>query len=151
MTRSIGYCSETKEGKHIILWDFDTSLAYLDRIMQELERIQKEYSLSEIYLIRSKNGYNAVCLTKCSKEECFHIKQETFKSDNIHNSIGLERNNWVLRLGEDKLFSAVLRKKAVHMWQKSNAHRLLLNNYFNLNIEKDIRFDGYTTIKFESW
>lgn len=37
------------------------------------------------------------------------------------------------------------------MWQKSNAHRLLLNNYFNLNIEKDIRFDDYTTIKFESW
>lgn len=151
INRQIGFCSETQDGKHIILWDFDCGFSKINNIIIELSRIQKEYKLSEIYIIQSKNGFNAICLTKCSKEECFHIKQDTFKSDSVHNSIGLERNNWVLRIGEDKAFRQIIRKDAVHIWQKSNAHRLLLNNYYNLKIAKDLRFDNYSFIKFESW
>jgi len=146
----IGFSSVCEDGKHILLWDFDIkNIGYFYKIKDILLDIQKGFKLSTIYVIRSRNGFHAICLDKCDKREAFHIKSMTRFNDNRHNLIGSKRDSWVLRIGEDKRIIEILKAKST--WQKSNAHREFLNKFYGLNILDNDNYDRFDNLKFEQY
>ena len=141
---------QTGDLLHIVIWDFDVKgLSYLYHITRELVEVQKMFNLSDIYLFKSRNGFNAICLDKHNSENTLKIKMETKHSCPQHNRIGYKRDSWVLRLDNDKRLMEIIYNNGV--WKKSNAHRLLINKYFNMNVAKDDDFDNYTTLRFEKY
>jgi hypothetical protein len=145
----IGYGSVCEDGKHVIFWDFDISDRFYNRIYTSLKNIQKLYDLSNIYVIQSENGFNALCLDKCNKNEAYKIKKETYYSDRKHNFIGSKYNNWVLRIGDDKKLYEIIRKKS--KWEKSYAHKILIEALFDIKIKDLSNFDNYTNVLFDEW
>jgi len=143
-----GYSSITQDGKHIILWDFDSN--ELNEVTECLMHIQKYFALSNIYLLSSRHGYNAVCFDKYHKDKVFFIKSLTVLSDKIHDIIGYKRNGWVLRIGDDKKIETVLLSKQ-RFFSKSNAHRLLFERLFDINIVKTNAFDEFENVLFEKY
>lgn len=69
-----GVTSVCKDGKHIILWDFDQIDLIKDNLVQKLSNIQKQFSLSNIYIFKSShNNYHAYCLKKFPFREMYKI------------------------------------------------------------------------------
>ena len=143
-----GFNSMTKDNKHIILWDFDNEP--LKDIIECLIEIQKYLALSDIFIITSRNGYNAVCLDKYSRRHAFFIKSLTILSDKNHDVIGFKRNGWVLRIGDDKKIETVLLSNQ-RMYPKSNAHRILIERLFDIKLTKTSAFDNYNNVLFEKY
>jgi len=143
-----GFNSITTDNKHIILWDFDNNS--LKDVTECLIEIQKYFNLSNIYIISSRNGYNAVCLDKYIKDKIFWIKSLTILSDKTHDVIGYKRNGWVLRMGKDKKIEQILLGKQ-RACPKSNAHRILVETLFDIKIFKSSAFDDYTNVLFEKY
>lgn len=143
-----GFNSMTTDNKHVILWDFDNDL--LKDIVECLIEIQKHLSLSDIFIISSRNGYNAVCLDKYDRHYTFFIKSLTILSDKKHDVIGYKRNGWVLRIGDDKKIETVL-LSSQRMYPKSNAHRKLLETLFDIKLMKTSAFDNYEIVLFEKY
>ena len=143
-----GFNSITTDKRHIILWDFDTDS--LKDIVECLIEIQKYFMLSNIFIISSRHGYNAICLDKYTKDKVFNIKSLTMLSDKKHDVIGYKRNGWVLRIGDDKKIETVL-LSIQQYYPKSNAHRKLLENLFDIEICETYAFDNSTKILFEKY
>jgi len=143
-----GFNSKTTDCKHIILWDFDSDS--LKDIVECLTEIQKYFSLSNIFIIKSRHSFNAICLDKYSKRYVFFIKSLTMLSDKKHDIIGFKRNGWVLRIGDDKKIETVLLSNQ-YSYPKSNAHRELLEKLFDINIFKTSYFDNHSKILFEKY
>ena len=143
-----GFNSITTDKRHVILWDFDTDC--LKDIVECLIEIQKYFTLSNIFILSSRNGFNAICLDKYTKDKVFNIKSLTILSDKKHDVIGYKRNGWVLRIGDDKEIETVL-LGIQQYYPKSNAHRKLLENLFDVEICKTYAFDNSTKILFEKY
>lgn len=147
-----GYGSKCVDGKHVLLLDYDDEKP--EHIMMDLQGLQKQFKLHEIYLFKSRNGYNAICLDKFDLSDAFTIKMHSAYSDPKHNRIGFERGNWVLRIGEDKLYVTsvtqyinrdldyysnsplIIGRSSIKRYKMSNAHRMVLNKIFDLYIPK---------------
>ena len=143
-----GFNSITHDKKHVLLWDFDSES--ISDVTECLLGIQKYFNLSTIYIISSRNGYNAVCLDKFSDFRAFFVKSLTILSDKKHDVIGYKRNGWVIRIGNDKKIDSILYGNHKN-YPKSNAHRELLNTLFNFDIVKTSAYDDYTKILFEKY
>ena len=143
-----GFNSITHDKKHVLLWDFDND--NIRDITECLIEIQKYFNLSTVYILSSRNGYNAICLDKFSDFRAFYIKSLTILSDKKHDVIGYKRNGWVLRMGEDKKIDSILYGNHRN-YPKSNAHRELLNKLFNYSINKTLAYDNFTDILFEKY
>lgn len=141
-----GFNSITSDNKHVILWDFDDVTA--KDTSESLIKIQKRFNLSDIYIILSRNGYNAICLDKYTKNKVFLIKSLTTLSDKQHDISGYNHEGWTLRIGNDKKLDAVLLGNQ-RCYPKSNAHRQLLEILFNVKMKKTFAFDSFDTILFE--
>lgn len=131
-----------RDGNHILIWDFDIlkQPKNLYKIEFSLGNVQRIFLLSKIYIFESRNGYNAVCLDKLNKNEVGNIKNLTAFDDKKHLEQGI-LYNWKLRIGTDKKFVSSVEVENFKHHTKSNAHRIALNNMFNMDIDNDVYFD----------
>ena len=143
---SNGFNSITSDNKHVILWDFDNIC--IKDVVESLTEIQKYFNLSDIFIISSRNGYNAICLDKYYKDKVFFIKSLTTLSDKQHDISGYKHNGWTLRIGNDKKLDTVL-LGVQRNYPKSNAHRRLLEILFDIKLMKTSAFDNFDTVLFE--
>jgi len=132
-------------------------IAYRDLVSRSLRELQKAFSLSDIYLFKTTNGYHAYCLDKHTLKETWTICKNFKYEDENHGYIGYAyRKYWVLRIGDDiypietiKAFGEDRKDQEV---EKSNAHRMFLNQrYKSINIKIDLYYDEYTDILVEEY
>ena len=136
--------------RHILLLDYDVPKSKLKEIEDNLFFIQKKYDISTFYILDSNTGYNVISLSKLTKEHNFRVRSECKYTDALHNKIGYKRRGWVLRIGTDKKIISLLVNHA-SKFEKSNAHRILLNSYCDINIPKDNKFDNSKDVLFEKY
>lgn len=146
----LGFNSICQDKKHVLLLDYDVEHARLKDIENNLEYAQRRYNLSTFYIIQSTRGYNAICLTKLSRENNMYIRDKLMLLDETHNKIGFKRNGWVLRYGDDKKVISILANNNVKS-NKSNAHRIILEVLYDTIVPKDASFDDFTHVLFEKY
>ena len=135
----------------ILMWDFDGNIRLKD-IIKSLSEIQRKYVLSEIYIIKTRNGYHAVCLDKFKFIDALNIISNTRFIDKTFIKISRKRNHFVHRIGDDRKLVWIIYPRAVYYScicrrEKSNAHRILLEKMFHIEIRKDKFFDKNTIAK----
>lgn len=159
----IGMGSVCEDGEHCLFFDLDNinELALRNGIVT----LQREYELGDCYVFRtSTDSYHAVFLDKLSRGMIInlhdHFSSITPKWDNQglinHDISSLRRKYWTLRLnsrgGDQIKHVSTLKSPHLVSWnKKSNAHRVLLNKLYNLNIEKTPDFDDYTNVIFDHY
>lgn len=146
----LGYNSICEDKKHILLLDFDVPKTKLKEIEDNLFFITKKYNIPTFYIIDSTNGYNAISLGKLSLRDNLRVRSKCKYTDALHTKIGYKRKGWVLRIGSDKKIISIITNNAPTMI-KSNAHRILLNSYYGMAIDKNETYDNYYTILFEKY
>lgn len=144
-----GICSLTADQNHIIMFDIDIKdIVNEPKITGELRRLQKEFSLSTIYLLKTMNGYHGYCLDKRTLKEAWDILKNCKYEDTNHAYIGYRyRKHWVLRIGSDIKPTCTINaygedKPPLEINGKSNAHRLFLNQHYGLSIQPSLMFDN---------
>jgi len=101
----IGFTSMCKDGKHIILLDYDNTAKWI--VEHDINLIQDKYKLPPFYLFTTKEGsvdntiygnYHLVCLRKFNINGVFNIINETH-SDNAYKTMPLRNlfRSFVLR------------------------------------------------------
>ena len=119
------------DNKHILLWDFDN--ISFKKVVKSLEHIQNIYALSHIYIISSRNGFNAFCLDKMSLEFAYEIKCNTKYDDYFHQINGFDLGGWCLRIDKDKKFKTMLPSLTYNMG--SYAHKEFFQLMFYIECE----------------
>lgn len=150
-SNEIAVASITQNKQHVLFFDFDINWHHARKIIADLSYLQYRYSLSDIYVLYSRNGFNAICLDKFNINETYNILSKSKIIDKKYNDISFKRKNWFLRLGNDKKFFGVLYSEHDNKREKSNAHRILLNMLYHRNIRKTKYFDGYTILQFDRY
>lgn len=131
------------DNQHILMLDIDENIS-LEEVLMYCTPIINKYNLSDIYVINSTKGYNLFSLDKLPFNFIKMIGQEFPIFDKQFLVFGYRRGYYDLRLGVDKKYiTKVDGNKYVN---KSNAHRLFFNWFFDLNIENDAFFDHETKI-----
>lgn len=126
---------------------FDYDIEDLPNIVLELMSIQKEFNLSNIYLLKSSNGYNAFSLDKLFFNVINDIFESTEFVDNDFIKWGLNRGFLTLRMGEDKKIISVLVSKSKNInYKKSLPHKKFFNEIMEFDIKDDINFDNESKI-----
>lgn len=126
--------------------DFDKVSFYT--LVNELKRIIAIYNLSDMYIFKSNNGFNVVCLDLISLKDIYNIGIQSIYSDRDFVLYGYDRGYYVLRLGPDKIFEKSV-KSPFNNFDKSLAHAELLETiYVNLKIPKEI--DGKKDKRFKN-
>ena len=138
------YC--IKDEKHILIWDFD-GIAIKD-VIPALENIQNEHKLGDIVVLKTKNGYNALCLDKFDIHKAFEIKEETKHADKSHNKVGYMFDKWCMRIGDDKEYIITLHGKNDR--EKSLAHAQLIAKWLDLMLYGK-KTDRNTLIEMETY
>lgn len=125
--------------------DIDDGLP-IEHIVNICEAIQKDFLLSDIYILRTANGWNLFSLDKLSLKLVWIINNCFEESCKDYNRISFYiRKFYVLRMGADKTLEHVA-KSDNHVFVKSNAHRIFFENIINgfHDYDQDLRdFDEY--------
>lgn len=103
LEKRVGLCSqkETREDKHILLWDFDNSK--LVNIVKTLKRLQIKYKLPAIFLVKSSPfSYHAYSFTARPFREVIHILSDTPQVDMTYLRMGMVRGYYTLRITSRK-------------------------------------------------
>jgi hypothetical protein len=126
---------------HVAFFDYDLEdpLCFIGW----LRTIQEEHYMSDIYVLKSAHGFNAVCLDIMSLAEIRRIGEDILSPcDRKFFAINAERGYYTLRFcGVDKKLYKVL--YAEGRSAKSRAHKNFLEWFFEhkLRIIDDIWFD----------
>lgn len=92
-----GITSKLAYNRHIVLWDLDH--CSLKAAITELERIQRKYNLSDIYIFSDReSGFNAVSFTPVDYVTLLRILIDTRYIDEGFISYTAKRNKATLRL-----------------------------------------------------
>lgn len=126
------------DGKHIFMIDYDHVSFY--SIVEDLHRIQAVYGLSDIYVIESTNGYNALSFDKLPLKLNYEIGIQSILTDRDFVLYGFDRGYYTLRFDKDKKLERVL-PTTFNKFPKSNAHREFMEWFFKKDIKKDSLFD----------
>ncbi len=99
---AIGINSKLKDGKHILMWDFDT--VALGDVTESLFFIQEEFFLPNIYVLSTGAAYHyhAYCMHRVSFLDAAHIISITEHVDENFFRIGCCRGYWTLRISDRK-------------------------------------------------
>jgi hypothetical protein len=132
------------DGYFIPFFDFD-NVEY-EYVITDLLHIQNKYELSDIYLIKSNNGFNALSLDKI----CFNVLKSIFKSmqtiDKKFVEMTLTRSYSGLRIGNDKKLIQILKNNST--FQKSLSHAMALIKFYNIDLKtNNVEFDNNMTLK----
>lgn len=98
-TEVIGVNSEVKDGKHILLWDFDG--VPLERVKSALRVLQDRTGLSDIYVFQTRKdaeNYHSFCLQSHSWKEVVAIIAATPEVDFAFFKWGVVRGHFTLRI-----------------------------------------------------
>ena len=127
-----GISSECDNFQHVLMMDYDG--ISLNTVKEHLKYIQKDYDLSDIYIIKSKHGYNAISLDKMQLSIIYHLGISVFSpTDRNFFKYGFERQYYVLRFDNDKELVEILKNNS-SKYEKSLAHKLFLEFFFNMKI-----------------
>ena len=138
-----GMTNLTSDGYFIPFFDYDD--VSLRIVIEELSFLQESYHLSDIYIIKSSNGYNALSLDKISWEILIQIMRESERADVSFKKLAIERRFFVLRIGKDKKIVEIL--KGFSEYKKSLSHALALKCFYNLPIPLEDNFDDNTIMR----
>ena len=141
---SYGMTSKTYDDKHIYMGDIDRNIEDKD-LLKIINDLFELWDLTHIHLIGSTNGYNLISLDKTSLELIHTINRETEHIDQQFNEYNYGRKYYTLRIGEDKKYITCFTNNNHKNFdpERSNGHRVLLNNLYNIRIPKDPLFDDY--------
>lgn len=95
-----GVNSQLHDGKHVLMWDFDST--DLAEVRQWLMQVQARYGLPAIHVSQSSigGGYHAYSLTRLEWLESIHIVSGTKGIDPRYVSMCAMRGHWTLRLSD---------------------------------------------------
>jgi len=99
VTKVVGVNSNLDEQKkwHILMWDFDKT--DLLTIILHLKRIQDQYKLPNIYILKtSKNNYIAYCFRRSTWREAIHIVSAHPNVDMNFLKYSVYRGHFTLRI-----------------------------------------------------
>lgn len=148
-----GIKSITDDNKHILLLDFDISHFYYPELKSYLMQLQKDYMLSDFYILKTKNGFNAFTLDKLEKELCYNIMCENGIVDIRYAYLGFKRGYWVLRMSEKKEYLTILQtnNRPICFYDKSFPHYKFFIEIMFYPIIKDNSFDDLESISFVAY
>jgi hypothetical protein len=133
-----------ESGGHVVYCDYDNKT--IGCVKEHIQHMQREYMLGDFYLIKSTNGFNAVCLDVLPLAIVKLIGCEVVSPcDRDFYKYGFKRGYYVLRFDCDKELIEIV--PSVHMMnKKSLAHRNFLNWFFGIEIPLDFLFNDFTKI-----
>jgi hypothetical protein len=144
-----------KDGKHVILWDFDGINMENNDLINKIKKIQAQYELSNIYLFKSsKDHYHGYCLNKFEFKDMFDIIRMTPYIDPNFLIYAAKRGESTLRIspkvkGHGLEFMTFISGNGAG--EGSSAHRIFLSNmipnakkYFN---QEKLTWDNNFDIK----
>ena len=134
------------DNQHVLFLDYDTK--NLHNIVEHLHYLQEEYGLSDIYVIGSTNGFNAVCLDVLPLSVCYAIGTDILSPcDRDFFKYAFNRGYFTLRFDCDKELRFILESDN-RKHERSLAHKKFLEWFFSIEIKDDSSFNGYTKIDF---
>ena len=141
-----GIQSNCKDGNHIYMGDIDESISPKNLTIL-CGNLVKGYFLSDIYIVSSTCGYNIYSLDKLPLKMVYKINKETKEIDKQFAELQYkERGFYVLRIGGDKNLVSIYSSDNT-VWNRSNAHRIFFNSFYDIDIQKDYTFDDQDHIK----
>lgn len=139
-----GVSSKAGANEHTLFLDYDH--IGLESVKTHLFYLQNEYSFSDIYIIKSTNGYNAICLDKIPLYLIFTLGNSVIAPvDRNFIKYGFQRGYYTLRFDNDKQLIEVL-KSDNKKYDKSFAHKVFLEWFFRIKIDFDNTFDENTKL-----
>jgi hypothetical protein len=103
IARPIGVTSKLRDGRHILMWDFDNEQPYTIKL--NLLNIQLKHGLSHIYILQSSPGdnYIAYCFNAYTFQEAFKIVNSTPGVDFNFLRFSMMREYFTLRISKTQL------------------------------------------------
>lgn len=135
---SFGITNECEDAYQIPFFDYDVKdLLY---VIRELQTIQTTFQLSNIYIIKSLNGYNAFSFDKLTINvlKTIYIVSRWIDKDFI--KYGLQRGFMTLRMGYDKQLIYTLHS-SLGIYQKSLPHKKFFTQIMEFQINDNENFD----------
>ena len=147
---AFGITNQCKNDKFIPFFDFDINdIIY---VTYDLMKVRIKHFLSNIYLIKSKNGFNAFSLDMLSFENLLNIYKDCSFVDQDFIKFGVKRGFFTLRMGSDKIFISII-KSFSHKYTKSLPHKNFFVKIMNFPIKDNVSFNnnkGLVITKFPS-
>jgi hypothetical protein len=135
-----GISSKVNQFEHIFMLDYDH--VDIKDVTEHLIGLQKEYGLSDFYLIKSTNGFNAICLDCLPISLIYNIGiRVDCPGDRNFFKYGFERSYYTMRMDKDKKLLAIIRNNNC-FYDKSLQHKLFLEWFFDIKIEGNRFIDG---------
>ena len=96
-----GVTSLQPDGEHVVMWDLENCT--LEQAEETLRNVQREYSLSNIYIASDAEGsYRAWCFSKVDYKTFLHILLDTEHLDPIFFDYAVKRKKATLRTSNKK-------------------------------------------------
>jgi len=143
--------SQCEDEDHILFWDFDNIEKPF--VIKSLSQIQSFHDLSDIYIIKSRHGFNAFCLDKFFINHAYNILFYTRWNDFNHTRIGFKSESWALRLSPDK--KIILRLIPTNGYtgnkKQSSGHFKFFEKFFKFKGLRIFNPDTFTDVQLESY
>jgi hypothetical protein len=134
------FCISSKcdNDNHILIWDFDSIEQHF--VFRSLSQIQNHHGLSDIYIIKSLHGFNAICLDKLFLNHVYNILFYTRWNDFNHVRVGYKHESWCLKCSPHK--KMIMRLIPTDTYDGSRKQSIGHYKFF----EKYFKFDGFRII-----
>ena len=142
-----GIANNTIDGNYVMFLDYDNTS--LDSIKATVKELQYLFSLSDIYIFQTNNGYHCICFDKISLDKYLAILNSSYCCEDFRKTpLLFGHNQWTLRLtekdGQKPKFIYRLTSKH-NILEKSFAHISIIEKLYSLNINK-LNNDGITKL-----
>ena len=144
MKYAYGVMSRTYDNAHIYMGDIDKDIS-LKEMTDICKKIQKQYLLSDIFIIKSSHGFNFYSLDKLALDVVKDINSSIKDIDSTFNYLAFyKRGFYVLRTmpKHDKKFIKTVKSIYPSIYVKSNAHRIYFNNVWDLDINNYVNYEN---------
>mgnify|MGYP001612977110 CR=1 FL=1 len=154
-----GLSNATEDGQYVLFIDYDNVSKEI--VMEDTERLIREYNLPSFYLFTTKEknnigNYHLINLMKLNYEEIIEILSKC-RCDNNYKSMNLRNvyKSWVLRISiKDKRSNPKFLKAIPSIFEGteiSKAHLDFLNKIYKLPKYKYTNLDGGSMVKIHQY
>lgn len=133
-----GIKSNTTDNKHIVMVDADIDVDNYPEFLDVLKDMQNNYFLSDFYVIKTKNGFNAFTLDKLELGLLTSMLWNYEVIDPLFIYFNNKRGYYTLRWGTDKKCIDVI-KSPYNIYKKSYAHIMFFKEIIHIPIHLDKR------------
>lgn len=145
-----GITNLCEDGFFVPFFDYD-NIEY-KVVFSELFKIQRDFRLSDIYIIKSNNGFNAISLDKLAFNELKNLYSKCINMCNDYKELGLKRGFLTLRIGKDKKLFTIIDSIFKNIYTKSKPHAIALSLFYDTKINiSNNHFDNYTCLRFKAY